>query len=176
MSSNRFILSIFPLQCVGFHPYTQRCGEGLLYDGAKHECVSRHSENIKCGPQPIGKLVVLCFLLSRVRCSYIIKALGKIMLCFANIYFFSFPSLSFFSPLCGCTEEKTKEEKEADPFAALPCDTIECDVPYCFCSHKGDKIPGGLNPQDVSTTCAGEGGGVGISFYLFNQSILYCIL
>lgn len=77
------------------------------------------------------------------------------------IHFCSF-SLPFFPPLCGRVEEQPKEKPEADPFAALPCDTIECDLPYCFCSHKGDKIPGGLNPQDVSKTGVGEEDGVGI--------------
>ncbi|KAK3872525.1 hypothetical protein Pcinc_022397 [Petrolisthes cinctipes] len=85
-------------QCVGFHPYTQRCPAGSLYDGAKHECVSRHAEVIKCGPQPI--------------------------------------------------EEKA-EEKAVDPFASSPCDPVACVLPYCHCSHKGNKIPGGLNPREV---------------------------
>ncbi|XP_050732650.1 chitin deacetylase 1-like [Eriocheir sinensis] len=39
-------------QCVGSHPYLQRCAEGSLYDGVKHECVSRFDETLKCGPQP----------------------------------------------------------------------------------------------------------------------------
>lgn len=47
--------SLPPLQCVGSHPYLQRCAEGSLYDGVKHECVSRFDETLKCGPQPEGR-------------------------------------------------------------------------------------------------------------------------
>ncbi|KAK8375122.1 hypothetical protein O3P69_011333 [Scylla paramamosain] len=39
-------------QCVGGHPYLQRCAEGSLYDGLTHECKSRFDENLRCGPQP----------------------------------------------------------------------------------------------------------------------------
>lgn len=33
---------------------------------------------------------------------------------------------------------------------ALKCDTSKCTLPYCFCSKDGTRIPGELDPLDVS--------------------------
>lgn len=34
---------------------------------------------------------------------------------------------------------------------ATKCDPSTCVLPYCFCSRDGTKIPGDLDPHDVST-------------------------
>lgn len=34
---------------------------------------------------------------------------------------------------------------------AKKCDPAECQLPYCYCSKDGTNIPGGLEPEDVSS-------------------------
>lgn len=36
---------------------------------------------------------------------------------------------------------------------AKKCDSAECQLPYCYCSKDGTNIPGGLEPEDVSSWC-----------------------
>lgn len=32
---------------------------------------------------------------------------------------------------------------------ATKCDTATCQLPYCFCSRDGTRIPGELEPDEV---------------------------
>lgn len=41
---------------------------------------------------------------------------------------------------------------EAPLDLAKKCDSEECVLPYCFCSKDGTIVPGGLDPEDVSTS------------------------
>lgn len=50
---------------------------------------------------------------------------------------------------CGPVTVTTTEPPTPDPLAAQKCDPSQCNLPDCFCSSDGTRIPGDLDPSET---------------------------
>lgn len=51
--------------------------------------------------------------------------------------------------VCGPVEATEPPPTTENPYAAVNCDPANCQLPECFCSKDGTRIPGDLNPEQV---------------------------
>ncbi|RVE49820.1 hypothetical protein evm_005550 [Chilo suppressalis] len=126
--------------CVDSEVYEFRCSEGLLFDVRRQKC--DHALNVyNCDLST--EILVPRPLLEAAPCAnetHLGCANGA---CIPAEYFCDG------SNDCDDSSDEGWCDSSYDPNSAAPCDTVQCELPNCFCTKNGTETPGSLVPMQT---------------------------